>query len=357
MNPFFLGGAISLPRYARIIGYTDCQFFGVANSGDTRYECRDIWTLQQREDVADYLREAQDMIEGVAGYPLSPTWISDEYHNYISPVISKFGTVIAVGIQAEEDISLCEPLFLTSPSTGIIDPVVIGPLATTITDPGEIHLFYPGKSQEIIPLSVEISGGNLTIKIPRCRLVSYNLQDNPPSGLEYSDDNNFETCVDVKRIYTDPSVQAVILAKDICCGHTPCNDTEYTACEHLSKPELGIMDIRVATYSNGVWSNTDCFARCDVPYSIKLNYFAGLTILTKQAESAIIRLAHSLMPDAPCGCDSAKRLWSRDRNEPTVLTAERLNCPFGLNDGAWVAWRFANTLSLGSSSQLGVYKR
>lgn len=354
MNPFYLGGAISLPRYAKIIGYSDCQFFGVSNSGDTIYSCRDIWTKRQREEVADYLREAQDMIEGVAGYPLSPTWIADERHDFISPVISKMGTIIASGIQAYEDIELCSPFILTAPSTGVLSTVTVGPIATTVTDPGEIHIFYPGEDQEIIPEKITIAGGFVTIRIPRCRLVKYDLQDNSETGLEYSDDDNFETCVDVKRVYTDTSTQAVIIAKRLNCNDR-CADVEYTGCQHLTKPELGIMGISMATYSEGVWIRS-CLTGCDVPFALKINYFAGLQTLTRQAESAIIRLAHSLMPEAPCGCEDAKRLWSRDRTQPDVLTAERLNCPFGLSDGAWVSWKFANTLSLGASSALGATK-
>jgi hypothetical protein len=77
-----------------------------------------------------------------------------------------------------------------------------------------------------------------------------------------------------------------------------------------------------------------------------------LTPLTRQVEDAIVRLAHSKMPDEPCGCDMLQRHWKRDRNIPQVLTRERINCPFGLSDGAWFAYRQAATLKIWKASIL-----
>ena len=77
---------------------------------------------------------------------------------------------------------------------------------------------------------------------------------------------------------------------------------------------------------------------------MRLNYLSGMDPTSPQAEDAIIRLAHSKMPEEPCGCSVAQRLWKRDRSVPSLLTAERLNCPFGLSDGAWIAWKFAMAL-------------
>jgi len=52
------------------------------------------------------------------------------------------------------------------------------------------------------------------------------------------------------------------------------------------------------------------------------------------------------MPEEPCGCEVAQRLWRRDRHVPEVLTRERINCPYGLSDGAWQAWRFTQSMKL-----------
>lgn len=48
-----------------------------------------------------------------------------------------------------------------------------------------------------------------------------------------------------------------------------------------------------------------------------------------------------------------QEMWTRDRNTPDVLTAERLNCSFGFSDGAYIAWRFANAMRLQMGMALG----
>jgi len=76
---------------------------------------------------------------------------------------------------------------------------------------------------------------------------------------------------------------------------------------------------------------------------VRVNYYDGKQYLSRQMEDAIVRLAHAKMPDEPCGCDVAQRMWKRDRNVPEVLTRERINCPFGMSDGAWIAWQFTRS--------------
>ena len=57
--------AISLARYAEIINYTDCAFFGVSHPDNDNYACREIWTKYQRDDIQFHLSEAQAEIEEV----------------------------------------------------------------------------------------------------------------------------------------------------------------------------------------------------------------------------------------------------------------------------------------------------
>ncbi len=169
--------------------------------------------------------------------------------------------------------------------------------------------------------------------------------DNEPGGLIYTDLSNFESTVDIQRVYNDISTQATLVWPHTCSGTSYCGCTcgEYTqdGCIYVRNPELGTLDVLAATYSAGSWS-TVCRRCAGNPDALLLNYRAGLIELTYQAEDAIIRLAHAKMPYAPCGCDIYRRVWQRDTNVPDVLSVERYNCPFGMSDGAWIAWRFAN---------------
>lgn len=334
--------AVPLPRYAQLIRYSECEFFGVNFNTDPTDLCGTIWTKPQRDMVARYLMEAQEEIEQEVNFPLVVRWIEDDEQDYSESVLARWGRVIEAGVRGETTIEA------GSAVAHATDPAVVGPVATTVTDVDEIRVFHPGTDIEIHPSSVTISGGNVTVEIPRCRLVTEAAADNPSNGLDYTDLSNFESTVDVKRIYNDASENATLVwpaGTTSCCSS--CSSTTRDACMVIVDGEIGRILAQLATYSSGSWSRSTlsaCF--CCAPERVRLNYRAGLDPTTRQAEDAVIRLAHSKMPQAPCGCDVASRVWKRDRNIPSVLTAERINCPFGLSDGAWIAWRFAQSMKL-----------
>jgi hypothetical protein len=323
--------AIPLARYAQLIGYRECAFFGVAQEDNIRSACREIWTQTQREDIRLYLAEAQDEIEGIIQYPLQPTWFSDEAHS-INPshrLMTNYGKIISLGTQATSVIS----------SGAVVDLTIIPNPTITIPFSGtypltEIHIFYPDTDLEITPSNIEIVGVNLVISIPKCRLVDYSLLDNPESGHLYTDDSNFQDTVDLKRIYNDSSVQGKLWYRgDICSSF--CTESYDSVCGYVKNPEIGAVILDRVTCT------------CARSYEkVTINYLAGLQKLTRQAETTIIRLAHSKMPTEPCGCDVTQRLWRRDREIPKILTKERIDCPFGMSDGAWIAWKWACDMEL-----------
>lgn len=335
--------AVRLARYAKIISYPECNFFGVNADIDTGFQCQEIWTKDQRDNILKYLAEAQFEIEQEASYPLAPRWIgqgqSEQYQDwqpFKARLVTRFARFIEAGIEATIDVSLGQAV------NHATDPAVIGPVATTVTDEDEIRVFHPGLDVEIDPSSITISGGNVTIEVPRCRTVTEAVADNPATGLDYTDLSNFESTVDIKRVYNDDSIQATLAYRNSCTG---CTEATLSGCVYVRDKRVGILDIQRSANGN----SSTCRCRAEI---IRLNYRAGADVLTRQAEDAIIRLAHSKSPTEPCGCDVVQRLWGRDRNVPEVLTAERLNCPFGLNDGAWISWNFAQSLKVMRSSNL-----
>lgn len=348
-------GAIPLPRYAQIIGYADCAFFGVSHPGNASYQCSKIWSLAQRREIAKYLTQAQRLIEQVLGYPVQPTYITgtiqpgvpDMYtdnQRWLTPMITRWRHVIEVGVKVTDDIALATAV------SHLADPATVGPIATALTDVDEIHVYLPGTDIEVIPSSIQITGGNLTIEIPRCRLVAEAYLDNPEQGLDYNVLTNFADTVDVKRIFTDPSTQALLTRQAGCgCSSAGCTGESQTACIYIELNHIGRVKVSPATYVSGAWQSVSSLCKC---YDwAQLNYLAGLQTLPYDLEDAIIRLAHALMPNEPCGCLTVQNLWKRDRRIPEILTAERLNCPFGQNDGAWYAYCVAvNHASFRSTS-------
>lgn len=335
--------SISLARYAKLIGYTDCAFFGVMHPNNAKYSCREVWTQSQRDDILMYLAEAEEEITQMVGYPLTPRWIAGERHPYRNPVIADYSHLLEVGIKSSTVIELDSVLsFISDPATLTI--------ASTVTDYANIHIFYPDTDVEIVPSNIYTVGADLIIEIPWCRLVAYDQRDNPEYGLDYEDPLIYQDKLDVFLWSTDASTQAELVWPHACnslCSSSNCTEYTLTGCEYMALPEIGKLNIGRGVYSNGAWVSTIAKPGCcyGQPEYLKLNYKAGLTKLSLQAESAILRLAHSKMPTEPCGCDVVQRLWKRDRNVPDLMTRERLECPFGLSDGAWVAWKFSSSLT------------
>lgn len=329
---------LSLARYAKLTNYNECSLFGVKHDQDTA--CFHIMSQFDRDNIRYYLAEALEEIENILRYPLCPTWFTDEVHQSQYPQLTDWKKVIAGGIRGETTIAAGEGLDYTS------EPVGIGPIATTLTDTDEIRVFYPGSDYEIEPSIVQISGGQLTIFIPRCRLVNPDLWDDQPAGgFDYDDLANFTGAVDVRRVYNDTSVQGEIVWPHGNGSCPSCSEGVASACLTVKDGEIGEVGILPATYSSGSWSSSSWSCYSCTPEKMRLNYYAGAIPTPLTGENSILRLAHTKMPSQPCaGCDYTRSIWGRDRVIPDLITRERANNPFGLMNGAWIAWRFTQAI-------------
>ena len=327
---FLEDSAVTLSMYTRAIQVCECSFYGVRNSPHcTATGCKSIWTKDERDWVQYYLAEAQWEIENIIHYPIGRRWITNERHNVAYPILTKWGYVVNGGTQAET------VLQADAPVDHLDDPAVIGPIATTVTDPDEIMVFHPGTSQPLDPSKITLAGGFVTIEIPRCRMVKPEYADNPALGWNYEDLVYFADLVDVKRIYNYNNNPVSILRQS--CT-TNCAEVTDTACLYVQKGTIG----QVAIGQN-----------CVCGQWVDLNYYAGRPLIIdgqythfgRQAQDAIIRLTHVKMPHAPCQCDPVTELWKRDRFVLSDAMGRSLRSatPFGVEEGAWTAWRFATS--------------
>lgn len=349
--------AVTLEHYAKAVQYTECAMFGVYQEPSVQTvgdQCREIWTQNQRNYVLRYLAEAQIEIENETNMLFGRTWVTgnlsdtnarlSDVVNYSSLInnklwqtrqakYTKWRNVKALGrLQA---ILLDDAVVLdqtTDPATATltIDPAVV-------TDLTRVRIYEAGnygtdRQLELNPSDMYISGTDLVITIPRCRTVLFSRRDNPTQGLIYADPANFISEIDVYYFET-VNEDSFALTKSNCT----CATRETTGClkfTTVSTPTVTPSGSCVPL--SCLCSNTDVY--------MGLFYEAGEVIPNQMQIDMIIRLAHSKMPDEPCGCEIAQRLWRRDRNIPDILTRDRLECPFGINDGAWIAWKFAQTL-------------
>lgn len=347
--------AVTLARYAQKIRFDECSFWGVRNDTVTnRGSCLDIWTLEQREQIAYYLSESQVELEDVIGFPMQPTYVvgaitGDTFGDWrfvdqqpFYPMLNtKWNRVIEPGVKAA---------YLAGDSVAVShvsDPAVIVHMAIPGITAEQVKIYHEDSNIQITPSTVTVSTlGLITVNVPRCRTVLPSLADNPEEGLDYSDLANFASAVDIVIECTDPSTQAVLLTDHSCsatCASMGCQQYTYNGCIVVEEPDTGGVRLSRGTYTGGQWIRT---TNCSVGAysSVQLNYLAGVRVLSPQMEDAIVRLAHSKMPTSPCGCNPANWMWARDRNTPETLTRERVNNPFGMSDGAWVAYRFAQSM-------------
>ncbi len=331
--------AVSLAAYARAVQVCECSFWGIESVDCAPRDCRNIWTKNQRDWVQYYLAEAQFEIERVTNYHIGRQWDIAERHDNCTPLITRWGYVVSGGTRAVTNIALGVAVNYAT------DPAVVGPVATTITDSREIKLYHAGTDIEIDPATLVLTGAAATFTIPRCRLVDPAFYDNPTNGWQYADMTHYATTVDIKRVYNDTTIQAQFVGAS--CSN--CTETKTNVCIHVRKPEIGSIDLGSLTCGCGRW--------------VELNYYSGREIIDsnayytaygRQAQDAIIRLAHVKMPHPPCACDSVSNLWTRDRQVIVDGQGRALRgvCDFGPEEGAWTAWRFANAMKLTKGATL-----
>lgn len=344
--------AVSLARYAKLIGYEEAAFWGVVWENQYQRGCDPLWSEYERMTIQNALAESQQEIEQVIGYPLCPTYISGTYDDnprwvdqqcYRYSVITRYPRILDVGIPVIE--------ILEAGSAVDYDETeglgTIGPIATSAVNAYEIKIFYPGSDREITPSKITISSGNVTIEVPRYRLVKQDFLNEDKGQILYENINFFLGSVDVKRIYTDRSTQATLVRPN--CRNNQCANGCYectqSACMYIRDAFLGVVDVNPATWNAELeeW-RTNIICRRNFSL-VRLNYLAGVRRLDLQAEMAIVRLAHSKMGRPPCQCDKTSQLWTRDYETTGAVTRERVNCPFGLSNGAWTAYRWALTFA------------
>lgn len=320
--------ALTLARYAQIIRYDENAFFGINADDNRERACRKIWVKLERDMVARYLGEAQAMIESVLGYPIGQKWFTNEQHRNSRWLFSHWSRIQSLGTRAVTVIASGVALNHTA------DPATLPATATTVTNADEIHFYLPGTTIEVYPSALTLTGGNVSASFPRARLVLEAFQENPDTGLPYDETGPtgpYAQTLDIKRVYTDNTDVGVFvwpLGQD--CDE--CDEDTEPACGYIRSNESGVITLLPDGSETCIWLGAT---------DLRINYCAGAP-LDAEAEDAILHLAHALMPIPPCpGCDPIAMLWKQDQATPEVLTRARIDCPFGVHDGAWRAWTYA----------------
>lgn len=334
--PKIESSVVTLPMYRDHIKYDSLRFFGFNPPLDLYRPngCVDrIWTKDERDLILAKLCEAQEMMEDHTNLKFGKQWVEDEIVGGAYPtVFVKHRPVYQAG----------HPRLSVVGSSVTVDDVTADPFVWTIADTtvtmeqikaGQIKVKYAGEDIELHPSSVTVSGGTLTITIPKWRAVAWEQADNPRDGLAYTAEDVWQRDIDVFLEEVDDQVAAVTFYCDSCSCAQNCDEATATGCAKIKMGMMGKLDI---------W-RTDTLNLCCPPYRAKVGYQTGIPV-TKRMEAAIIRLAHSLMEAPPCGeCRHTHNLWATDRE--LLKDFQGSMNPFGeYTRGAWTALKVCEQL-------------
>lgn len=384
---------LPLDEFAQIIGLNPLSFNQLHSQAfQQNISCGETFFQQSwqhsdrvgRDDIALAIREAEQEIEREVGYNLMPSWTVDERLPYPRPGLPEAygigvnvrwqlksvealrGHLISGGIRAKTLIQAGAAVVRTDADTDGYAETCTVTVPITSTDLNEVHVYYPAKSGEdaweIRPIKVAISGGFATITFKAWMIVAANKLDSfAAEVLDAATAGNYETTVDVYRVYNDQSSQAEFLWEGEvgCCGTCQaCTLGTQSGCFHFRDPKLGVLvpapavwDAETSEYTGADW------AACREPDQIRIWYYSGFrdnllarpyADLSSYWKTAIAFFAASKFDRPVCGCSNVKEFidkWRRDAAFASdvlggfTMTAELAANRLGTTAGALYAYR------------------
>lgn len=340
-----------------------------------------------REDIAMAIQAAEQEIAAEVGFNLLPDWTTEERLPYPQPampgVYNMYGTnprgmlnslevrkgyVISGGVRAKSLIFASSPVALSDADGDSYSETCTVTVATTVTDINEIHAYYPGKSGadgwEIRPITVVLTGGNAVITFKRWQIVASAGQEQiNPDPLDAENAANYETAVDVYRVYNDPSTQLQFMWEndgywETCGTCAACQFSTQAGCFHLRDHRIGLIVPAPATWDSSSSSFTTMeWTACRAPDQVRVWYLSGFQDQSLDApkvkmspywEFAVAFFAASKLDRAVCGCSNVQQFidkWQRDAafsNQEEggfTLTPEQAGNKLGTSMGAMYAYR------------------
>jgi len=334
-QPYF-----SLDQYRQRFNIPPWTFNGVENPDENRRGCDHYWTQWERDDLAIALNEAEGLLAERLHFYLGARYLIDQDRPWRNPLQLRYGHVVGPGVRARTEVT-------PGASDFTIDPAMITvPTASFAGGTSEVVVVEDATGLTLEADEIATVGANYVISISQYKLINWaNLEDQVDT-IDYDPLFPLATWLKladltVYRQYRDTDTQATITFGPACtcwCAGVACTGCDYTGCVFVLNHDIGTVRIHRATLSAGVWScDNSAICGCYSGDKVTVYYEAGTTDIPGWKQ-AVFRLAHSRMGEQPCGCVLHERQWRRDRTTPPVLTAERLNCPWGLEQGAWAAW-------------------
>jgi len=332
-----------------------CRFNGVEGSGEYSGACNHTWQQWERDSVAEALADAEGMLAGELKYWLGPHYLIDYDHEWRNPIQLKYGYVLGGGVRGRDEV-------VPSASDFTVDPATITvPQASFTGGQSEIVVVEDDSGLVIDIDDIAEVGTDYVLSIYQCNLIRWEDLEEQQEAIEWDAAFPLATWlkladITVYREYRDESSQATITYSSGCncwCSGTACAGTDYTGCVYVVDWEISAVRVSRADYADGGWTcDSTAICGCCSNDKVKVRYQAGTTD-PPNWERAVVQLALSILDWKPCGCTIFDNAYRRAQNVPEILTGERLNCPFGMADGAYYAWAWTRSQQNGRGFMLG----
>lgn len=386
---------LPLDEWAQIIGINPLHWNGLDSNLFQNNVCGEIffqydWQHSDRigrETIARAIREAELEMAAEAGFNLMPDWTTEERLPYPQPAIpgvyNMYGTnpkgqlnslelrkgyVISGGVRAKSAISLGAAVVRSDADGDGYAETCTVTVPTSVTDSNEIHIYYPGKSSadswEIRPINVTLSGGNAIITFKAWQITAANQMDRlNASPLDAENAANYETAVDIYRVYNDESTQLQFMWENggglDCCGTCQaCQFSTQAGCFHLREHRIGLIVPAPASWDSSISQfTTQEWTACRAPDQIRAWYYSGWrgqgldrpkVTLDPYWKNAIAYFAASKFDRAVCGCSNVSNFidkWRRDASFSSqeeggfTVTPEMMANKLGTTMGALYAYK------------------
>jgi hypothetical protein len=396
---------LSMERFFRVVSYSPIlgnQVIIMHNELQRDSSCSDpvleyTWQYKGggrpgRQEFANAIQQAEDMIYRTVKFSAAPRWFSDEVNISQTKWINSWGGfgfrtnsfhLIEPGVERLDYLVNAPLTYEDADGDGYKDTCIVGSFITTVTDPNQIAVFMPGygtdPAYEIRPLRVKLAlDGVCEIAFPRHLAVRPDLQERlDAAGIDGMDDANFLLEVDIYRRYSDPyGAVEIEWACGRCGDCTVCQTSTATGCMLIQNPRNGLVYIQPARWqgdeylsNGGQWVPENCLWVTS-PARIKLNYRAGFTDsrvarklcdMAPELERAVAFLALSYLDRDWLACEQIRNLqahWRFDlaKSESTAAQSSSFTmdeglfrCPFGTTRAALYAWRVIQPLMVGEA--------
>lgn len=393
-------------QFAKVLGLHPLHIMGVTYPNSSAASSVCVNAIQQyswqdadgvsREELAWAITEVELQLAEYLGFWPMPTWTVDErvdlqqrpgyWFNSLKDVRGDLfsvkasrGHIISGGRRSKTLIDDAVAIVYSDADGDGYNETATISVTTSVTDPEEIAVYYPGLSGdddwEVRPITVAISAGTATITCRREQLVVKNLYERlDASVINGATDASFLTTVDVYRKYNDPSVQAQLVWRgiDYCCDDGSCGScglTIQTACMTVKDKKLGLVTLTPAEWDSDEFTYASPEVCGRRPDYVRLWYRSGYQDrsqpnyniqMAREMQLAVAKLAIAKLDRMICSCKAVSDVqshWSTDLRKNVsvqgkgttykVTPYELDNNPFGTTIAALEVWRLVRRMSLG----------